>query len=97
MTESYRPGGEGRQKMDLLLRCLYSLLQDLLFLESGSQDLVRNTDILAELRRLGQSENFEWLIAATQQLGEVERGIRRNLLRSLSLDAFTAALESAQR
>ena len=28
-------------------------------------------------------------------LAEVERGMRRNLLRSLSLDAFAAALEKA--
>jgi DNA polymerase-3 subunit delta' len=93
MTESYRPGAEGREKMDLLLRCLYSLLQDLLFLESGSPDLVRNADILPELRRLVQAANFDWLAAAAERLGEVERGLRRNLLRSLSLDAFEAALQ----
>ena len=94
MTESYRPGAEGREKMDLLIRCLYSLLEDLLFLESGSQDLVRNTDILPELRRLAQTASFTWLVAATEALGNVERGIRRNLLRSLSLDAFEATLEA---
>src|SRR6202165_4705091 len=33
ITETYRAGAEGREKIDLLLRCLYSLLQDLLFLE----------------------------------------------------------------
>lgn len=97
MTESYRPGAEGREKMNLLLRCLYSLLQDLLFLESGSPDLVRNTDIVPELRRLSQAANFEWLVAASQGLGEVERGLRRNLLRSLSLDAFETALETAPK
>src|SRR5271157_856946 len=36
ITETYRAGAEGRQKTDLLLRCLYSLLQDLLFLDSGA-------------------------------------------------------------
>jgi hypothetical protein len=30
---------------------------------------------------------------AAEGLGEVERGLRRNLLRSLSLDAFATALE----
>jgi DNA polymerase-3 subunit delta' len=93
MTESYRPGAEGREKMDLLIRCLYSLLEDLLFLESGSEDLVRNTDILPELRRLAQTVSFDWLAGAAKGLGEVEGGMRRNLLRSLSLDAFEAALE----
>ena len=94
MTETYRAGAEGRAKLDLLLRCTYSLLQDLLFLNSGSPELVRNTDILAELQKLGQNASFEWLASASDRLAEVERGMRRNLLRSLSLDAMEAALES---
>src|SRR5262249_996217 len=44
-TETYRPGAEGREKTENLLRTLYSLLEDLMFLESGSPQLVRNTDI----------------------------------------------------
>src|SRR5262249_38181274 len=55
VTETYRAGAEGREKMDLLLRSIYSLLQDLLFLQSRSSDLVRNTDIHTELERLSQS------------------------------------------
>ena len=97
MTESHRPGAEGREKMDLLVRCLYSLLEDLLFLESGAQDLVRNTDILPELRRLAPMASFDWLVEATEGLGQVERGMRRNLLRSLSLDAFEAGLETRRK
>jgi DNA polymerase III subunit delta' len=97
MTESYRPGAEGREKMDLLLRCLYSLLEDLLFLESGAEDLVRNTDILPELRRLAPMASFDWLVEATQGLGQVERGMRRNLLRSLSIDALEAGLETRRK
>ncbi len=93
MTETYRAGAEGREKTEVLLRCTYSLLQDLLFLESGSPQLVRNTDVAGELQKLAQSANFEWLTTAAERLGEVERGMRRNLLRSLSLDAFEAALE----
>ena len=93
MTETYRAGAEGREKTERLLRCTYSLLQDLLFLESGSPQLVRNTDIAGELHKLAQSATFEWLTTAAERLGDVERGMRRNLLRSLSLDAFEAALE----
>jgi DNA polymerase III subunit delta' len=93
ITETYRAGAEGREKIELLLRCLYSLLQDLLFLESGSPHLVRNTDLQAELLKLAEAADFEWLSSAADRLAEVERGLRRNLLRSLSLDAFEAALE----
>jgi len=93
ITETYRAGAEGRAKIELLLRCLYSLLQDLLFLESKSPTLVRNTDLQAELSKLAEVADFEWLSSAADRLAEVERGLRRNLLRSLSLDAFEAALE----
>ena len=93
MTETYRAGAEGRVKLELLLRCTYSLLQDLMFLNSGAQELVRNTDIAAELQKLSQSASFEWLASASDRLADVERGMRRNLLRSLSLDAMEAALE----
>ncbi len=93
MTESYRPGAEGREKIDALLRTLYSLLEDMMFLESGTPQLVRNTDIQGELKKLTESADFAWISRAAQGLGEVERGMRRNLLRSLSLDAFATALE----
>jgi DNA polymerase III subunit delta' len=92
-TESYRPGAEGRQKMDGLLRTLYLLLEDLMFLQSGTGQLVRNTDIVGELKKLSEAADFAWVQRAAEGLGEVERGLRRNLLRSLSLDAFAAALE----
>ncbi len=94
-TESYRAGAEGREKTDKLLRTLYSLLQDLMFINSGASELVRNTDIQGELKKLAEAADFEWIAFASDQLAEVERGIRRNLLRSLSLDAFATTLERA--
>ena len=92
-TESYRSGAEGRAKIDTLLRTLYALLEDLMFLQSGTAQLVRNTDILGELKKMSEAADFAWLQRAADGLGEVERGLRRNLLRSLSLDAFATALE----
>jgi DNA polymerase-3 subunit delta' len=93
ITETYRAGAEGRDKTEKLLRAIYSLLQDLTFLNSGTPDLVRNTDIQTELKNLAESADFAWITFASDRLAEVERGMRRNLLRSLSLDAFAAALE----
>lgn len=95
ITESYRPGAEGREKTEQLLRALYSLLRDLMFLESGAPELIQNTDIQSELRRLAEAADFEWISMASDRLAEVERGMRRNLLRSLSLDGFGLALEKA--
>jgi DNA polymerase-3 subunit delta' len=93
VTETYRPGADGRAKTEALLRTLYGLLQDLLALNAQAPDLVCNTDILGELQKLAQAADFQWIAYAADRLADVERGMRRNLLRSLSLDAFAAALE----
>jgi DNA polymerase-3 subunit delta' len=94
MTESYRAGAEGRTKTEQLIRTLYSLLRDLLLISSGAAAAIQNSDIAPELNRLAESANFDWISAASDRLADVERGMRRNLLRSLSLDAFAAALEA---
>jgi DNA polymerase III subunit delta' len=93
VTETYRAGAEGQEKTQRLIRAAYSLLQDMMFLTSRTPDLVRNTDISAELKSLASGVDFSWLAAASERLGEVESGMRRNLLRSLSLDAFATAIE----
>jgi DNA polymerase-3 subunit delta' len=93
VTETFRAGAEGRDKIERLLRTLYSLLRDLTFLNSSTPELIRNTDIQAELKKLAEAADFAWIASAADRLNEVERGMRRNLLRSLSLDAFATALE----
>ena len=93
VTETYRAGADGREQTDRLLRTLYALLEDLLVLKSGTPELVRNRDIQGELGRITQQVDFDWIVQAAQRLNEVERGMRRNLLRSLSLDAFAVSLE----
>jgi DNA polymerase-3 subunit delta' len=93
ITETYRAGAEGRGKTEQLLRTLYSLLRDLMFLGSGAPELVQNTDIQSQLTKLAEAADFEWIAAASDRLAEVERGMRRNLLRSLSLDSLSLALE----
>ncbi|MFB3815776.1 MAG: ATP-binding protein [Terriglobales bacterium] len=92
VTETYRAGAEGRDKTERLLRTIYSLLEDLLFLKSGTPDLVRNRDILGELQRLAVNIDFTWIATAAMRLNEVETGMRRNLLRNVSLDAFATSL-----
>ncbi len=95
ITESYRAGAEGREKTERLLRTLYSLLRDLMFLGSGAPQLVHNTDIQSQLAKPADAADFDWIAGASNRLAEVERGMRRNLLRSLSLDALELALEKA--
>jgi DNA polymerase-3 subunit delta' len=38
--------------------------------------------------------DFDWIARASDGLAEIERGLRRNLLRSLSLDAFAVEMEN---
>jgi DNA polymerase III subunit delta' len=92
-TETYRAGAEGKDKTDQLLAALYSLLKDLLALISGTPELVRNIDIIAELKTLASNVNFQWIANASRQLVDFQNGMRRNVLRSLSLDAFALSLE----
>jgi len=92
-TEAYRAGAEGKERTDQLVLSLYWLLRDLLALQSKAPDLVRNIDILADLERLARRVNFAWVAAAAERVGEVHAGMRRNLLRSLSLDALAVSLE----
>jgi len=95
-TDSYRSGAEGKAKTEQLIRTLYSLLEDLLVLKSGSEDLVRNSDLQAELAKLSVQTSFDWIQSAANHLAYVESGMRRNLLRSLSLDAFAVSLEPSE-
>ena len=92
-TEGYRAGAEGKEKTDQLIRAGYSVLEDLLVLKEGAPQLVRNTDIAPELNRLASSVSFEWINLAAMRLNDVESGMRRNILRSLSLDSFATSLE----
>jgi DNA polymerase-3 subunit delta' len=66
-----------------------------MFLKSDTPELVRNTDIQSQLTKIAESADFDWIAMASDRLADVERGMRRNLLRSLSLDALGLALEKA--
>ena len=92
-TESYRAGADGQEKTINLLRALSSLIEDLLLVIAGTPGLIRNLDLGAELSRLGEGLSIDWIDGAARALVQVEQGMRRNLLRSLSLDAMAVSLE----
>jgi len=92
MTETYRAGAEGQQKTAAMLRALALLLEDMLLIGAGTPELLRNTDLRAELTKLSQALPFAWIEQAAQGLDQVYSGMRRNLLRSLSLDAFAGQI-----
>ena len=92
MTESYRAGAEGQEKVLALLGAMGSLLEDLLLLRSGAPEMIRNIDRREELARLADAVEFGTIEAAVRGLDGVRSGMRRNLLRSLSLDSFALGL-----
>jgi DNA polymerase-3 subunit delta' len=95
-TETYRGGADGQEKTLNLLRATNKLIEDLLMLVAGSPQLIRNQDIAAELTQLASGVTLDWIDHAAHSLAEVEKGMRRNLLRSLSLDAMALSLASSQ-
>jgi len=92
-TETYRGGADGQEKTLNLLRATNKLIEDLLMLVAGTPQLIRNQDIAQELTQLAAGINLDWIDNAARALADVEKGMRRNLLRSLSLDAMALTLE----
>jgi DNA polymerase-3 subunit delta' len=97
MTETYRAGAEGQVKTNTLLRALASLLEDILLLQAGAGERIRNIDKQVDLQRLADTFDFAWVETAVRGLDAVQSGMRRNLLRSLSLDSFAGQLEGVRR
>src|SRR5271165_2678917 len=92
MTETYRAGAEGQEKTAKLLGAMLSLLEDLLLLQSGAPQLIRNIDIEKELAAMAPQVSLEWIESAERGVDQVRSGMRRNLLRSLALDAFATEM-----
>lgn len=92
-TETYRGGADGQEKTISLLRALGSLLEDLLLVIAGTPSLIRNLDLGSELDRMAQGVTVDWIAATSRAVVQVEQGMRRNLLRSLSIDAMAVGLQ----
>lgn len=81
------------EKLDSYLDALYILLEDLLRLEYGVPSL-RNDDVRVELEALRRHVSFEWLRAAVAKVDELVELVRRNIQKSLALDALAVELRS---
>jgi len=92
VTETYRAGAEGQEKTQGMLRAMTSLLEDLLLIQSGQAALVRNVDLQTDLSAMAAAVSFDWIENAARSIQQVQSGMRRNLLRSLSLDALAAEI-----
>ncbi len=80
-----------QEKLDVLIKVVYLLLEDLLYLATGAGE-IRNADMRAELQALASRVSFSWIRAATARADEIAVLVRRNIQKSLALDAFAAML-----
>ncbi len=81
------------EKLDSYLEVLYVLLEDVLRLGQGNSD-VRNDDIHTELEALARRVSFDWLRAAVAKVDDLVDLVRRNIQKSIALDAFAVELRS---
>jgi len=78
-------------KLESYLKILYMLLRDLLVLREGGVD-IRNPDIRQQLEPLARKVSFDWIGAAVKRVDELIELLRRNIQKTIALDALILEL-----
>lgn len=91
MKHSDSIGMRRTEKFEWYLEALYSLIEDVVRLAYG-HSLIRNEDIRRDLEALAKRVSFDWLRAAVAQVDELVELARRNIQKSIALDAFAVQL-----
>jgi DNA polymerase-3 subunit delta' len=84
-------GARKQERLDLLIKVLYALLEDVLLLSNGAAE-IRNADVRADLQAIASRVSFHWLRAAVKKLDELAELVRRNIQKSIALDALVFEL-----
>ena len=84
-------GARKQDRLDLLIKVLYVLLEDVLLIANGAGE-VRNDDIRADLQAIASRVSFRWLRTAVQKIDEMAELVRRNIQKSIALDALVIEL-----
>src|SRR3984885_11678956 len=79
------------EKLDALLNILYVLLEDVLLLREGAGE-IRNADIRRDLEALAGRVSFRWIRAAVSRADELSGLVRRNIQKTIALDALVVEL-----
>jgi DNA polymerase-3 subunit delta' len=80
------------EKLELYLNVLFDLLRDLLMIGEGGGP-VRNQDLEGELQALARRVGFEWIRAAVSRVDEIAGLLRRNIQKTIALDALIVDLQ----
>jgi DNA polymerase III subunit delta' len=84
-------GRSRSEKLDVYMKVLYDLLRDVLVLrESGGE--IRNHDLRKELEAVAQRVSFPWIRRAVGKVDDVVEFIRRNIQKTIALDALIVDL-----
>ena len=81
-------------RLDQYLEVFYTLLEDLLLLQNQTGSL-RNADLQMELAAIAAKVPFAWIRSATAKTDRVLHLVRRNIQKSLALDALVVELGRA--
>jgi len=84
-------GRSKSEKLDIYLKVLYDLLRDLLVLSTGG-GAIRNRDLQPDLEPLAAGLSFAWLREAVKRVDEVAQLVRRNIQKTIALDALILGL-----
>ena len=88
-------GRSKSERLDLHLKVLYGLLRDVLILrESGGP--IRNQDVRRQLEAVAAKVEFGWLRRAVAKTDELSELVRRNIQKSIALDALILELRPAR-
>ena len=86
-------GASKSEKLEYYLNVLYILLEDLLLLQQGGGP-IRNTDIEKDLAAIAPHITFPWIRKAVKQVDDLTELLRRNIQKSIALDALIMELQS---
>jgi DNA polymerase-3 subunit delta' len=80
-----------QEKLELFLDVLYVLLEDLLALTLGAGE-IRNSDIRRDLEKIAAGLSFHWIRIAVKKTDELAELVKRNIQKTIALDALALAL-----
>jgi DNA polymerase III subunit delta' len=88
--------GRGKsEKLEFYLKVLYDLLRDLVILrEQGRAAPIKNQDIRPELEPLAARVEFPWIRQAVSKVDEIVMLVRRNIQKTIALDALIVELRA---
>ena len=94
MKHSEAIGARRTEKLDFYIEVLYILLEDILLIQHGAPP-ARNPDAARELQAIAQRVSFEWVRSAVQRLDDLVEFARRNIQKTIALDALALSLRPA--